>query len=1065
MSPCLASGQTVFGENFSSYAQPGSTGAGLVPGSPKPSGSAFAGTALLFSSVTAPSGVAHAAAQELSGSNDNQFAQAVAGATNTTVNGTTQWVLTSANEAASAGKSVTISFDFYMAGTTGTAKTVSVITYGQILNRASFADGRGLGINISSNGTVNYYSGTGASPTGTAVGTFSPNQRQTFSVTLNYATHTFVAQVGGASLSGSFNPAVSDIRSVWLNNSTSNNADFFYDNVKILIHASPLTLASSGSSAYVIARASDATAAEVKAAEQFHSYFAQVTGVTLPIYSETSVAASAKQILIGYGPRVTALLPEQDLIDLGKDAFVVRTVGENLVLAGGRPRGTLYAVYDFLEKQLNCKWWTPAEKTIPTQASVILSHQDTLDIPYFEVREQEATGLIDDPAVSGIQNEEFATIMRANGTVQPQSLAWGGHEKMIGLVHTHFSMVPPAPVVFDEPPPYTMSGEFSSHPDWYTNPNNGNLPHTSGTGKVPDKADSQLNLTASGIDVVAGANANIHISRQNDTGMPSGFISVSQNDNDHDCACTSCVNLRAAYGGRQSAPVLTFVNKVAAIIKASHPDVLVETLAYRTSLKPPVNGPGVPLLVPDDNVLIRFAPLTSDFGHEMNSVWNSASVPNEPAYYPKQDVQNNLPAWSAISKQLFFWHYVSNFKYAMLPYPNHTNFAADLRFFFENKVLGVLAQGDKYTNGVGDFAQLRSWVMAKLLWNPYLDQSALTNEFLNGYYGAAGLYLRSYLDLVRASYVATNRKLMADESAFAYMNYATMAQGKILFDQAESAVSGHPAQLARVQRERVSFDLMWIYQHRVLQQCAAKAGLTYAGPANPATFLDTVKATAMSHGVRAFQENNLAGRGGFVGNEYPRLKRKVQASAPLPTAVQSLVTPGTENVNVIELYPDDFTDWNLDADNVVADPSAPTGYALRFSSTAMVDWKVQFDLRRYGSAFLGTGQWRMFVEMRAESSIADGDPAEAGKRACDVFVYDLPKAMAGLPGTQFGRTISLSQVSASSYTVLPVGKGDTSPWTQTSQISEDCLLYFAHPSSWQALPVTVYIHRVFFVRM
>ena len=35
---------------------------------------------------------------------------------------------------------------------------------------------------------------------------------------------------------------------------------------------------------------------------------------------------------------------------------MIRTVGDNLILTGGRPRGTLYAVYEFLERPVGCHW-------------------------------------------------------------------------------------------------------------------------------------------------------------------------------------------------------------------------------------------------------------------------------------------------------------------------------------------------------------------------------------------------------------------------------------------------------------------------------------------------------------------------------------------------------------------------------------------------------------------------------------------------------------------------------------------------------------------------------------
>jgi len=52
-------------------------------------------------------------------------------------------------------------------------------------------------------------------------------------------------------------------------------------------------------------------------------------------------------------------------------------------------------------------------------------------------------------------------------------------------------------------------------------------------------------------------------------------------------------------------------------------------------------------------------------------------------------------------------------------------------------------------------AELRAWVLARLLWDPSRDGEALTNEFIEGYYGPAASHIKAYLkvthDAVEAS--------------------------------------------------------------------------------------------------------------------------------------------------------------------------------------------------------------------------------------------------------------------------------------------------------------------------
>ena len=119
--------------------------------------------------------------------------------------------------------------------------------------------------------------------------------------------------------------------------------------------ANAITLAQNGTTAYVIALANDAIPAEKTAADQLQKYFQQVTGAAISIKSEGDVNADAPQILVGAGARVKVLLPKQDWDSLGSDGIVIKTVGKNLILAGGRPRGTLYAVFQFLQDEVGCR--------------------------------------------------------------------------------------------------------------------------------------------------------------------------------------------------------------------------------------------------------------------------------------------------------------------------------------------------------------------------------------------------------------------------------------------------------------------------------------------------------------------------------------------------------------------------------------------------------------------------------------------------------------------------------------------------------------------------------------
>ena len=84
---------------------------------------------------------------------------------------------------------------------------------------------------------------------------------------------------------------------------------------------------------------------------------------------------------------------------------------------------------------------------------------------------------------------------------------------------------------------------------------------------------------------------------------------------------------------------------------------------------------------------------------------------------------------------------LSRFRDQYLPHPVIPTLAPNARFLADHKVIGTFEQGSYFT-AVAYFSKLKLWLQAHLLWDPSQDGEALVNEFLNGYYGAAGPHLK-----------------------------------------------------------------------------------------------------------------------------------------------------------------------------------------------------------------------------------------------------------------------------------------------------------------------------------
>ena len=93
-------------------------------------------------------------------------------------------------------------------------------------------------------------------------------------------------------------------------------------------------------------------------------FLEQMSGAKLPIVSDQE-PQGPKEIILGDNAHLRKLGLTIDFASLGKEGYVIRTVGEHLVIAGGPLRGDMYGVYGFLEDHLGCRWFAPGVSRIP----------------------------------------------------------------------------------------------------------------------------------------------------------------------------------------------------------------------------------------------------------------------------------------------------------------------------------------------------------------------------------------------------------------------------------------------------------------------------------------------------------------------------------------------------------------------------------------------------------------------------------------------------------------------------------------------------------------------------
>jgi len=455
-----------------------------------------------------------------------------------------------------------------------------------------------------------------------------------------------------------------------------------------------VVLVDKGKSNYRIVLPRNAIPSEHYAAEELQRYLERIADVKLPIVPD-SEPMTTREILLGDNAHLRQLGIRMDFGKFGTDGFTLRTYRNHLIIAGGRPRGTLYGVYALLEEKLGVRWFTPEVEFVPKMERVELPRMNETQVPVPKVREVFWTEMLKDP--------DFAARHRLNGHHYRLTEKHGGRAVILyPFVHSFDALIP-REICEQRPEFWPMIG-----------------------GK---RVSGYVQRCLSNPDLVRLAIKRV---RQWIEEHPEAtVIDISQNDTGNWCQCPDCKALDDAEGS-PAASIIKFVNTIAEALEEEFPHIRFETLAYQYSRKPPKT------LRPRHNVIIRLCSIECCFAHPLET------CPSE----ENRRFREDLAAWSKVAPVLWVWDYTTNFAHYLQPFPNFEVLQANVQFFVQNGVKYLFEQGNYSPGGNGEMAPLRAYVLAKLLWNPNTNVQRHINDFLHGYYGNAAGAIRAYMELL-----------------------------------------------------------------------------------------------------------------------------------------------------------------------------------------------------------------------------------------------------------------------------------------------------------------------------
>jgi hypothetical protein len=232
---------------------------------------------------------------------------------------------------------------------------------------------------------------------------------------------------------------------------------------------------------------------------------------------------------------------------------------------------------------------------------------------------------------------------------------------------------------------------------------------------------------------------------------------------------------------------------VAEDIEGEFPNVAIDTLAYQYTRKPPK------FARPRRNVIVRLCSIECSFSKPLADERN-------------KKFRDDIVGWSKICNRLYIWDYTTNFRHHVMPHPNLRVLGPNVRFFADHNVKGIFEQG-AYTTYGAEMAELRAWVLAKLLWDPTRDGQALIDEFIEGYYGPAAPHIRNYLNVTHDAVEAAGDWLGCfSEHTAKFLSFETLSKGWTHLKAAEQAVQDHPDLSFRVQVDQL--PVMYVFMMR-----------------------------------------------------------------------------------------------------------------------------------------------------------------------------------------------------------------------------------------------------------
>ena len=464
-----------------------------------------------------------------------------------------------------------------------------------------------------------------------------------------------------------------------------------------------------------------------------------------------------------------------DLTKFGPEELLILQKGKKLYLAGGYPRGTLYSVFEFLEKN-----------------GVIHAAQDTCHSPVKQELKLKEMEIRRKPAFKarGICANSFAPDFKLfnkcnSYRVGSAKNGWyytygeGGHCHTFRFYSRNFPI--------DDPSVFAMG--------------------KNGRRLVPTRQGDVAPLCTSSPKTVeliwqlmekSYRKTRERCLKQNRP-LPE-LYEISLDDELTVCQCRECRKITEEEGC-YTGNMLRLVNEIAGRMEKLDPKVRISMIVYQNTLYFPKRTR------PAKNVLPRIC--VHDNEWLVNVLAESA---NPLTHKNNRAFLKVFTEWEEHSASLGVWEYWTYYTKQIFPFVALNVYFENLKYYRKHKVENAYLSVEQHTDS---FQALKMYLGLKLMDDPARNRKELITGFMNAYYGKAAGIMTEYLNYLdsevrKESELAPLGARRPDQ--YKYLNADFLLKCYAFLDEAEKRVSQDARSLRHVHWEYIALDYALVEQ-------------------------------------------------------------------------------------------------------------------------------------------------------------------------------------------------------------------------------------------------------------